>query len=160
MGLDMYLSVRKYVSRIDGWNGSDPIPNDEFYKLVDVVNGRNLLDDDDFSGAYVELPVYYWRKFNAVHTFFIDNYADGVDECQQVYLPTSALVELVHRCDTILKDKSQASKLLPTAKGFFFGSTEYDEHYLERVKETRDDMKRLLKNLDGHEFSIIYQASW
>jgi hypothetical protein len=52
-----------------------------------------------------------------------------------------------------------AEELLPTQEGFFFGSTEYDEWYMESVKETHDKLSVLLDKIpDG--WSFKYQASW
>lgn len=51
---------------------------------------------------------------------------------------------LLSRCNQVLKDRSKASELLPTMSGFFFGSTEYDEHYFKDVKEVRDYIKNTL----------------
>src|SRR5262249_45779294 len=34
----------------------------------------------------------------------------------------------------VIKDASSAQRLLPTQEGFFFGSTDYDQYYLEDIK--------------------------
>jgi hypothetical protein len=159
MGLDMYLNVRKYVSRVERWESGDPVESERFYDLVKVAGMEHLVSRDTVIGGYVEVPVHYWRKSNAIHKFFVDNYAEGVDNCQPIYIPRQGIEELVKRCDEILKDSTAASKLLPTEGGFFFGPTEYDEYYFGDLVETQEAMKQLLEKLQDDN-DLIYQASW
>lgn len=52
-----------------------------------------------------------------------------------------------------------AEELLPTTEGFFFGSTEYDEWYMEDIKYTAERLTTLLNEApDNVEF--YYRASW
>jgi hypothetical protein len=61
----------------------------------------------------------------------------------------------------VIKDPTVAKALLPTQSGFFFGSEEYDQDYLESVVETRDWLVRTLAELDDGRFaSIVYRSSW
>jgi hypothetical protein len=48
--------------------------------------------------------------------------------------------------------------LFPTASGFFFGGTEYDEYYIEQVNETIELIEGLLKEDENGDY--YYQASW
>ena len=50
-----------------------------------------------------------------------------------------------------------AEELLPTASGFFFGGTEYDEYYFEQVVET---LEVLEKELESGADEFYYNASW
>ena len=48
-----------------------------------------------------------------------------------------------------------------TCLGFFFGSQEYDEHYLKDVEETRDWIVRMLEDHEnGVRGDIFYSSSW
>lgn len=61
----------------------------------------------------------------------------------------------------VIKDPTVAKKLLPTREGFFFGSTEYDQYYLDDVYKTKAWAKRMLKDLeDGVPGYIHYESSW
>ena len=61
----------------------------------------------------------------------------------------------------VIEDATVAKRLLPTRGGFFFGSTEYDEHYLEDVKETRSWITRMLKDHKNEvPGEIYYSSSW
>ena len=112
----------------------------------------------------------YWRKANAIHKFFIDTCADGVDECQPIQVSIDDLADLVWRCETILIsgpnadgqsiDKTLAHDLLPTHSGFFFGSTDYDEWYIEDLKKTVKALKPIVNHPELYPGPFIYQASW
>lgn len=161
MGLDMYLSVRKYVPRID-YNkvqaGADPEPTQEFDNLVSQLGVADLIDEHSWTGMTVEVPVAYWRKVNAIHAWFVNNCADGVDECQPIRVSPDRAQELLELCNQVISNPEQAMKLLPTQAGFFFGGTDVDEWYMEGIKYTADVLRKLLSasNVD----SVIYQASW
>lgn len=57
----------------------------------------------------------------------------------------------------VIQDDTVARELLPTQEGFFFGSTEYDESYLEDLRYTRDVLRQALKD-EWADFE--YSSSW
>lgn len=50
--------------------------------------------------------------------------------------------------------------LLPTASGFFFGSTDYDNYYIEDIKDTYEKLCKILKEVDFTEYAVYYSSSW
>ena len=53
-----------------------------------------------------------------------------------------------------------AHSLLPTTSGFFFGSTEYDQWYMEDIESTIDILTKALETTDFDTHMITYCASW
>ncbi len=57
-----------------------------------------------------------------------------------------------------------AEKLLPTASGFFFGGTDYDEYYMNDIDDTIKIIEDLFaEKAPGKEyldFEIFYRSSW
>lgn len=53
-----------------------------------------------------------------------------------------------------------AENLLPSCGGFFFGSTSYDEWYLEDIKDTIDIIENVLKTTDFKTQMLFYVSSW
>jgi hypothetical protein len=165
MGLDMYLSVRKYVGRLDlsidydkekGWSHDE-----QFDKVIGACDMSEFLESDNTTGLHVEVPVAYWRKANAIHKWFVDTRADGVDECQPIWVNSDYLGELLELCNQVLADHTKADELLPTEGGFFFGPTEYDDWYFQGLEYTQrrlTELIPLMKNSDND--SAVYQASW
>lgn len=59
-----------------------------------------------------------------------------------------------------IEDPTIAMELLPCSSGFFFGSQEYDEWYLQDIEYTIDKIETILKETDFNNEIIIYSASW
>ena len=60
----------------------------------------------------------------------------------------------------IIEDDSVACELLPTTEGFFFGSTDYDQWYLEDIESTIEQIAKILETTDFDTEYVIYEASW
>lgn len=148
MGLDMYLERHRYVKNWD---------HDPEKKVVTLTVDGDTIPLTNVKYVVEELG--YWRKANQIHNYFVEQCADGKDECQQIYVSDEQIQELYRRCEAVLSDHSLASTLLPTQSGFFFGGTEYDEYYFTDLEDT---MKILLPILNepNAEGEIYYQASW
>lgn len=102
--------------------------------------------------------VAYWRKANAIHNWFIQLHGEE-DDGSPIGLGKDNLEELQKICAKVISNPELAEELLPTASGFFFGSTEYDEWYFGSVQETHDMIDTILKTIPD-EWSFEYQASW
>lgn len=103
----------------------------------------------------------YFRKVNFLVKFFEDRGFDTPNQTPLKLIREDA-EELLSRCDKVLENHSLAETLLPTMKGFFFGSTDYDEYYFDDVQEVRDYVKDTLlpefDKLDSNE--EIYFETW
>jgi len=102
MGLDMYLYRQTYVKY---WKHN----GDENYEIKITKKGKPVTNIDPKKIAYIEEEIFYWRKANQIHKWFIDNCADGVDECQRIYVYSSQLKKLMNVCEQVLIE----SKLVP-----------------------------------------------
>lgn len=159
MGLDMYLEARRFIS---GYSHSGMEENEMFRQIVDAV-GMTDVQDERF--ATVSVNVAYWRKANAIHEWFVKNVQDGEDDCKTYFVSREKLVELEELCRRVVEsgEPEVAAKLLPTASGFFFGGTDYDEYYFEQVDWTAKRLAELLTKLpDGglHGVDFYYNSSW
>lgn len=182
MGLDMYLSKRKYVKNWDH-------DKDNKWQITVKHNGKVVKDDMPIKEIVYEAG--YWRKANQIHKWFTDNCNNGDDDNgQEYYVSPDQLKTLYETClevikgselvegkvkngerynpDTgkfepqfedgkLIKDPSVANLLLPTESGFFFGSTEYDQWYLRDIEETVDILEKCLADTSG---DYYYRSSW
>jgi len=155
MGLDMYLSAKKYMSR--HFDAAD----------TQKINGINELfgvegdEDGDYGAQEVIFRVAYWRKANAIHDWFVQNVQDGRDECQEAWVSREQLQELIELCKQIIAKPKKADELLPTRSGFFFGGTDYDDWYMHQLQYTVDRFEKILADpafAKGVDF--YYQSSW
>lgn len=142
MGLDMYLSAKKYF-----------YTDDDTAKAVAKVVGTG-----DFQVQEVSVRAMYWRKANAIHGWFVRNCQDDVDDCQEYYVSHEKLERLRDICQAVLDDDDEWADELEPTEGFFFGSTEKDDGYYEDLKHTVEGLNKVLNELDSYDF--YYRASW
>ena len=103
----------------------------------------------------------YWRKANAIHNFFDKWRANGNlrnGEYLRIYQPD--LENLRARCQTILQNTSEANNLLPTTRGFFFGSVEYDEWYFKDLQATITHIDKIFNNDVFENHDVYYMGDW
>lgn len=129
MGLDMYIVKR----------GKD----------------ANQLSDEPYDDSN---DVAYWRKFNALHGWFVTHIQNGVDDCGSYEVTKEKLFDLLEVLEETLALQNP-SKLPPT-QGFFFGSYEVDEWYWERVSSARETISGLIDNTDWEKYKLYYFSSW
>ena len=153
MGLDMFLDRTVFV-------GAEYESRKITGKIELYTDGKPI-DIDIKKVSYVYERVAYWRKANAVHRWFVENFANGVDDCNPIHVCGEDLAKLCEICRAIWKEpegvrrNEKAMELLPPQDGFFFGSTKIDEWYYE-------DLAYTLKVLDGIKGygEYVYRASW
>jgi hypothetical protein len=179
MGLDMYLYKKTYVKN---WEHT---PKETKFSITIKRGGKKFEGIKTDRISEITESVGYWRKFNALHNWFVQELADGVDDCKEIYFDESKMKEILGiliKVKSILDgspkkkvqvhtgwangketyeegeayDTDEVEELLPTTSGFFFGGTEYDEWYYGQVFNTIKMFEELLE--EGGEF--YYQASW
>ena len=115
--------------------------------------------DSEFPTSSVSFKVGYWRKANAIHAWFVKHCQAGVDDCNSYPVSRENLIDLKDSCTAVLADNSKANSLLPPQAGFFFGSTEINDYYLDDLKLTVKIIDRCLRErLSNWNFS--YNSSW
>jgi hypothetical protein len=148
MGLDMYLSAKRYVSE---YNDQDKAISTEIMRHFPELKETQTIQE-------VTVRVGYWRKANAIHKWFVDNVQEGTDDCGNYSVSRERLQELRDTCERVLRWEGLANEQLPTTSGFFFGGTDYDEYY-------RRDLEQTIKIIDGclalpDSWDFEYHSSW
>jgi len=149
MGLDMYLNKRTYVQY---WEHN----GDDNYE-VKVTKGGKPTKIDPKKVKYIIEEAGYWRKQNQIHRWFVENVQKGVDNCGEYYVDIDDLKTLLDLCEKVKADHSLAEELLPSASGFFFGGTDYDEWYYNGIDNTIEILKEALEDERG---DYYYSSSW
>ena len=150
MGLDMYLEKRTYVRQ---WDFQKP---EEQYN-VEVTKGGEPANIKSERVTHVCEELGYWRKANQIHNWFVQNVQDGVDNCGEYAVSKADLQSLLDICLAVKLDHSQAEELLPSASGFFFGNTDYDEFYYGDIEHTIVILKEALSDTNA---DYYYSSSW
>jgi hypothetical protein len=171
MGLDMYLYKKTYVKN---WEHT---AKELKHSFSVKIGGKVRKDIKPERIAYITEEVAYWRKFNALHGWFVEQCASGIDECQEIYIGREKMEEL-------LKVLKQVSELLNNSKlvvkvlknwneqdyevktfdcedevkdifsptqGFFFGSDCIDEYFKSDVEDTIETIDGLLKETENED---------
>ena len=192
MGLDMYLIRKTYAKNWDHREKRHKITKRNLGKELKHINPEKI--------NYIEEEVGYWRKANAIHSWFVKNIQNGVDDCGEYRVELNDLIKLKKACNTILSsievkhgviqngasmkagesemtpnfevgkmimNEDICEELLPTQSGFFFGSTNYDEWYINDLKDTIQVIENLEKDTwaadSGEKYlkgDVYYLSSW
>ena len=101
MGLDQYLSAKKYLSPAE-WRGEQS--KQQYEGVLKTIEAETFVRKE-FPSAEVSISVGYWRKANAIHQWFVDNCQDGVDDCGSYMVDREKLEELKKVCEIVTMDK-------------------------------------------------------
>lgn len=167
MGLDSYLYAEKYLSN---YNHSSEEERDTYNKVVTALGLSDFATVRNNS-LYTRVEVAYWRKANHIHKFFVDLSGEE-DNCQDIDVGRDDLIELLSRCKRLLESRYNPAEtntvnpaeILPTEKGFFFGSTDYGEYYYSDLEQTVEVLEKVLNHSaipeGDYSWSFVYRASW
>lgn len=126
MGLDMYLNGRNFIANRE----------------------RPKVDGVDLKEQIYELG--YWRKHPNLHGYIVKTFANGVDECQEIFLTKENVEKILYAIEY---------RELPHTTGFFFGKSDGTEKD-EDIKIFKRALEWLEKGDKDNWRSIFYQASW
>lgn len=94
----------------------------------------------------------YWRKHPNLHGYIVEEFAHGVDECQEIHLTIDDMHQII---DAVKNTK------LPFTEGFFFGKS-YGTP--EDNKEDIRIFEHAIKWLESEDKTawrwVFYKASW
>lgn len=185
MGLDMYLNRRSYVKNWDymgpqerheitvkrgGDIRADIRPERISYVIEQVAYWRkanhihkwfvdNIQNGEDDCGEYcvsrpqLQMLVDLCKQVLASVETVEGDVLDG-----QTWTSDGGVVDNTHK-GQVVAQPAIAKQLLPTASGFFFGGTDYDEYYLEDIESTIEQIEPLLA-IENDDADYIYHASW
>lgn len=162
MGLDMYLTAERYLWSFPE-DGADA-------KLGNAIGAMFSELPSSMKIQTVKAELASWRKANAIHKWFVDNVQEGTDDCGSYHVRWDQLSQLRELCKQVIANPDLASKLLPAQSGFFFGATDYDEWYFNKLAYTVEVIDLIDTELmtetsqDGtsrySKWDISYTSSW
>ena len=145
MGLDMYLRGDKFITTFDDTK------RDKDGNVLKVK--RPVVDGFDVETYVLDLGT--WRKFAPLHVYIVNEFANGVDECQRIDLSADELRKIA---------KALRNNKLPKnddCHGCFFGDDEWwDELKSEGEKHAKLFDKAAEWVDETRWASVTYQASW
>lgn len=167
MGLDMYLNAKRFLMTS---GEEESMISNAINKIlglpeIPLKDGHIPWGASGFAQE-VKLRSGYWRKANHIHRWFVENVQGGEDDCREYWVSREQLMELRNLCKQVVDEFDVnpngwvrfASENLPVQEGFFFGSTDYDEDYLDDCRSTIAQIDKALELPD--QFDFEYQSSW
>jgi len=144
---------------------SNSLNNIDLEGPTGIPNANDLISSIKIQGSYIHWysifdQVGYWRKANSIHNWFVKNVQGGIDECQLAIVTKEQLQQLLRETKQVLSNKRLAKKLLPTTGGFFFGSTDFDENYIDDMNFTVKILEKVLSETDFDKEVVFYRSSW
>ena len=145
MGLDMYLRGDKFITTFDDTK------RDKDGNVLRVK--RPVVDGFDVETYVLDLGT--WRKFAPLHIYIVNEFANGVDECQRIDLSADELRKIA---------KALRNNKLPKnddCHGCFFG----DDEWWDKLKSEGEKHAKVFdKAAEWVEStfwnSVTYRASW
>lgn len=121
---------------------------------LDMYLEKRKVNSEDYE------EIAYWRKANQIREWFNSHLENGVENCEYVQVSKEDLEQLLEDCKMVLENHDLAEELLPTSKGFFFGSTLYDDWYFEDLKDTVKMLEQILEETDFENEKVYYYEWW
>lgn len=134
----------------------NPKPGDPKIAAFEPLNRPYADSAPDHYTIFHEVA--YWRKFNALHQWFVTNVQLGVDDCRLYEIDRDDLRDSL--ATLTVANEMNDSSVLPTAQGFFWGSTEADDYYWNAVKSSIKTISNLIYVTDWDSERLFYQSSW
>ena len=135
MGLDMYLTGRKFNASMNG----------------------SPKDDEGYEIEALHIKLGYWRKHANLHGYIVQTFAEGEDNCQDIELSLENLEQIL--------EAVKAPTCMAKTEGFFFGESSNTQDQIDEdvaiisraigfltapiVTQERDIWR-----------TVIYRASW
>jgi hypothetical protein len=142
------------VKELNALDRYDLSPDDE-----DVKDFLPLYDSKYEDGRYsIFKEVSYWRKFNALHSWFVTNVQIGVDDCGSYEVSQDHIDDLLLTLENTLAYRDPTD-MMPVS-GFFFGSTIVDEYYWQNMEDTYDKIYNISTTFDWEKERLFYMSSW
>ena len=131
-------------------------------KLYAVEDPDLILDEEETPyEVWVSLKSWYWRKANAIHQWFVANVQNEEDDCGVYEVSHDQLKRLTVDVNWVLMFPEEAEDHLPTQSGFFFGSQEYDQYYMDDLRTTAKYMREALRLMEKNpDTRFFYCSSW
>lgn len=143
--IEKYRKPEDYNKQTDYYDKWSEEEKAEYSRLYDAIpNGKNYGEE-----------IGYFYKVNFLMGFF------GYEEnCKDKEVSKSELEELQSRCNKVLasKDNELATSILPPQAGFFFGSTDINDYYYEKVAKVQKWVASVLETLEDDD--IVAMWAW
>ena len=174
MGLDMYMYKTKKGNCKEFRRKILNIVK-EYEKGAIKMNGHLLfINPQNYPDPLQELnPIAYWRKANHIHMWFskiVLGNTGNKEKRVKGWVSQKQLTTLLQHCKSVLDhcttisgelviDVSYCKKMFPAGFHILFGGlTDYDERFIDDIKNTIAQINSILLTTDFEQEAILYFA--
>ena len=157
--------------------------HDEFYVIekrrIAIHNKLNVITDS--SEKHTDNSVWYWRNFNTLHKYIVDNFSNGVDGCHEIPLTHDNVVQILnylnhivdvltplhrvltedgnyyYKCD--VPDEIKLPLMLIPMDGCFFGKIPTYNFFVHEITKSIDIFSLIVREWDD-DYLVWYNAIW
>ena len=150
MGLDMYLEAKRYVAPYDARTES---MRRAIGSAIGYVPSKTKPGQDEtlLEVCGVTVRVGYWRKFSALHRWFVDHVQGGHDDCHATYVQDEYLLDLQRVCERALHEPAGVTE--------HFNVEDASDLDAEELAYTQEILAHAI-TLQQQGWDIYYRASW
>ncbi len=178
MGLDMYLQKRIFIG--NKWRKNKQLKITPDKNEFGIKSARISVIEEELGYWRKANAIHNWFVENCNHgednngqmQISREQLQELLETCRKVKIASKLIPAKITNGYTfdgknriynyedgqIIEDSSLAKQLLPTIEGFFFGSTDYDQYYLQDIEDTIKILELALS--EPQEADFIYEASW
>ena len=179
MGLDMYLTAKKFLREDDKQDAS-------IVDQITRIHGATFLNKRLMELSYAAM---YWRNADAIQAWFVINVAKGAANYKEWPVSLDELRELLNICNQVIaahqlidEDEDEDEDEEVEAYGFVeydeddydeedqwltlcdsllpHWNADYDEDYMRHVQETANQLTEILSHPDIGDYEFTYYSSW
>lgn len=99
----------------------------------------------------------YYRKFNALQGYF-EKY-HNLENGGVVHLSLKEVEDIPALLNEVDYNPDRGPDILPTYRGFFFGTYEYDNFYYSDVSQATSDFRHA-KFIDFDKYNLYFTSNW
>lgn len=162
---DQFMSTKYWT-----WDGEHQFPHERIYEQVAYWRKANAIhkwfvfniqDDEDDCQYHREVTKENLEELRDICKKILEECVLVKGRIKNGYKIDKNGKEVPNWQDgLVVANPEICKKLLPSTDGFFFGSTEYNEWYMDDVKYTFEVCNKILEETDFEKQMLFYCSSW
>jgi hypothetical protein len=130
--------------------------NNREAKAYNQVCDALKIDKNSFGSIKVKVAVYGWNSLYRIHSWFVNNIQNGVDDGQNHYITREQLQKYVNTCKKALANKKKAHLIFPIKADFRNREQANMDDYFRVFEHDIKCITRVLKNPKFKDWDFCY----
>jgi hypothetical protein len=114
------------------------------------------IDKNSFGSVKVKVAVHGWGAYYRIHSWFVNNVQNGVDDGQYRYITREQLQQYVNTCKKALANKKKAYHIFPINADYCDREQANIDDYFRAFENDVKCITRILKNPKYKDWDFCY----